>query len=160
MAVLDNHLFLPGTLTANDIKHPLGTHFAAERFEQQYHVPIELFGEATIIAALSKWIYIARGAGSILNIKAYIATAATDVSRTVTIAIQKSTAGGAFATIMAADISITNTTTVRTAVQGTISDPAVAAGDIFRAVVTVAGAVGNQAIGLMLTMDVREKANP
>lgn len=114
---------------------------------------VELFAEgATITALASKLLHIFQQAGTLLSVEAIITTQATGADRTVDVAIQKSTGAGAFATIMSANVAITNSTPVRTPVAGSFSNSLVVDGDILRAVVTVAGSAGAQAQGLLLTL--------
>ena len=81
---------------------------------------------------------------------------ATGVDRTVNVDLQKSTSGGAFASITTTDIEIDDSTTIRTAVASTLSNTSLSDGDILRAVVTVAGSADAQATGLMITLTLRE----
>ncbi len=132
----------------------------ATKLEHQHSVNVELYGPAVTIAALTKLVFACRGAtATVISVKASIYVAADDVSRTVHVDIQKSTGGGAFATIMTATVSITNGTAIFTPVAGTINSGALVAGDVLQCVVTVAGGSGNQAKGLMLEMHVREDAD-
>lgn len=131
---------------------PLPT--AGLRHRHEYIV--ELAEEATAIVAITKWLAALKYAGSIVAIEAFIAVQATDASRTVTVDLHKSTGAGAFATILSATIGFTNVSAVRTAVAGTPSTATLAAGDILKAVVTVAGGVGTQAKGLTLRLIVDE----
>jgi hypothetical protein len=117
---------------------------------------VELAEEATAIVAINQWLAALKYAGTIVAFEAFIAVVATDVSRTVTVDLHKSTGAGAFATILSATIGFTNASAVRTAVAGTPSSATLAAGDILKAVVTVAGGVGTQAKGLTLRLIVDE----
>lgn len=116
------------------------------------HAP-ELFGPATTITALTKWLTPILAAGTLRSIKGYIAVQATGADRTVTVDLQKSTGGGAFATVLTTTVNITNVTVIRTAVSGTILTAPVVAGDILQLVVTVAGAAGAQAQGLLVEVE-------
>lgn len=117
---------------------------------------VELAEEATAIVAINKWLAALKFAGTIVAIEAFIAVAATDVSRAVTVDLHKSTGAAAFATILSATIGFTNVSAVRTAVAGTVSSAALVAGDILKAVVTVAGGGGVQAKGLTIRLIVNE----
>lgn len=151
-----------GTVYASDVRSNNGTPFPAERFEQQHQITVELYGPTTTVAALTKWVYTFFGAtGELLDVDAFIAVVATGADRTITVDVQKSTGAGAFATIMTATIGFTNASAVRTAVSGTLAAGAgtLVAGDILQVVVTVAGAAGNQATGLTVSLKIREKAD-
>jgi len=75
-------------------------------------------------------------------------TAAGSSGRTVTIDLQKSTAGGAFASVLAAAITLNSTTTVRTLTAATITGTTFIDGDILAVVVTVAGDTGTHPLGI------------
>lgn len=121
---------------------------AASKLQHLINPGIELFAPATSVAAATKLAYVARGAGELLIARAFISVVASDVSRTVTVDLQKSTAGGAFATVFSGTIGFTSSSTARTLVSGTFSSTSYAAGDLFQWVVTVAGSSGTQATGL------------
>jgi len=108
----------------------------------------ELYGPATLCAALSKDIYIAHGPGTLLSFSAFIEVTGTAGDKVVTVDLHKSTAAGAWATVLSATISFAAAAAVRTLVSGTLSSTAYLAGDLFRAVVTVAGTTGAYAQGL------------
>jgi hypothetical protein len=110
----------------------------------------EIYASGTTVAALAagKACYIAKGPGTLTDVRAYVYTPANDVSRTVTVDLQKSTAGGAFATVLSGTVGFTNSSVALTLVTGTISTPSYVAGDLFRWVVSVAGGGGTQAAGL------------
>lgn len=118
----------------------------------------ELFGPSTSVAALTKDIHIVRGAsGTLLGFEAAICGAiATGADRTVTVDLQKSTAGGAFATVLSSTIGFTNGSTLRTAVAAVLSSTSLLDGDILRIIVTVAGAASAQAIGLIASVTLEE----
>lgn len=109
---------------------------------------VELYAPTTSVAAVTKLAYVAKGVGSLSVVRAFISVVASDVSRTVTVDLQKSTGGGAFATVLSGTVGFTSASSVRTLVSGTISSATYAAGDLFQWVVTVAGGSGTQATGL------------
>ena len=108
----------------------------------------QLFGPTTTVTALSYDVYIGKGIGTLTAFRAFITTVASGADRTITVDLHKSTAGGAFATVLSGTIGFTNVSAVRTLVSGTISPTAYVAGDLFRVIVSVAGAAGAQALGL------------
>lgn len=122
----------------------------ASKLLHMVNVSLELFAAASTVTALTKEIYIAKGIGSITAIRAAVnGTIATGGDRTINVDLQKSTGGGAFATVLSATVLLNSSSTLRTLATGTISSATYAAGDLFRFVVTVAGAAGNQAAGLV-----------
>jgi hypothetical protein len=105
------------------------------------------------IVAASPELFIARAVGGLISIEAAITgTIATGADRTVTIDLHKSTGAAAFATVLSGTIVLDNTSVLRTLEAGTISDDDFVDGDLYRLVVTVAGAAGNQALGLIVTV--------
>ncbi len=107
----------------------------------------------TAIVAYTGDFHIVQGAtGQFKSLSAaFTGVIASDVSRTVTVDVQKSTAGGAFATIMTSPVVINTSSTIRVAQSGVVNatSGALVLGDILRLVVTVAGGSGSQAQGLI-----------
>ena len=110
------------------------------------------------VATTKQYLRIVKGAtGTIRAIQAAITeTIATGADRTVTLDLQKSTGGGAFATVLSSTIVFNNGSTLYTVSTGTISSNAVQAGDILVLTVTVAGSAGNQALGLVVSVTLAE----
>lgn len=144
---------LPDGVIASAAKIVAGTISADRMRDVRRSHSTELFGPSTTITALTKLLHIVRGAtGTLVGAEAVISVVASDASRTVTVDIQKSTGGAAFATVCTTTIDITSSTTVRVPVAAVFSSTALTDGDILQAVVTVAGGVGTQAQGLLLTL--------
>lgn len=145
-----------GGATDSDIAPNAG--IQASKGERQRSATVELFAEgATITALASKILATIRGAqGTLLAFEAVIFTQATGADRTVSVNLHKSTGAGAFATICTTPCQITNSTAIRTMVPAVLSDTSLVDGDILRAVVTVAGSAGAQALGLAVTLHFRE----
>ena len=120
--------------------------------------------DAEGVAALtrSETVYIARAAGTVKAIEIAIDTAAVG-DATVTVDLYKSTAAGAFATILTAPISITSSTVVRTATGGTLvtAGRALIDGDLLK-VVIVSNTAGTEDSakpkGLTVVVTVDEEA--
>lgn len=111
------------------------------------------------VAADNQFCHIVNGTTCTLAyVKAMVDTAATGADRTVNIDLQRSTAGGAFATVLTSTILFNNASTARTAISGTITTSTLSQGDILKWVVTVAGAAGNQAIGVLAEAYFQEAA--
>lgn len=134
-----------------------GNRITADKVVHQQVKSGELYGPTTTIAALTKdGVHRAYGSGTLVEFAAWIQVAADDASRTVTVDLQKSTSGGAYATVLSSTIGFTNASTVRVALTGTISSTSYVAGDTFRVVVSVAGGSGNQATGLSYALTLTE----
>jgi hypothetical protein len=153
-----NRLRVPAVNFSNaDISPSAG--IAATKLEHQFPVSVQLFPPATSVAALTLPIYTVIGtAGEIVGMEAWISVVADDVSRTISVDLQKSTGGGSFATVCSATADFTSSSTVRVPVPVTLSGSSLIAGDLLQLVVTVAGGTGNQATGLHATVMLRETA--
>jgi hypothetical protein len=169
MGQINEDLFINGNLSAKTLTPPAASINDAAilgnakidptKLRHRNTIPIELFGPTTTITALTKWLYGVRGlVGTIIAFDGAIAVQATGGDRTVTVDLQKSTGGGAFATVLSVTINITSGTVIRTWVAATLSVTSLVAGDILQAVVTVAGAAGAQAQGLTLRLVIDEDA--
>jgi len=102
-------------------------------------------------------LHMANGAGTLVALKASVDTAAVGDS-TVTVDLQKSTAGGAFATVLTAVVTVNSSTVVRTVSSGTFASTSYVAGDIFRLVIDATAGTGTLPQGLCVTAFVREAA--
>ena len=138
-----------------------GNYVVAEKLEHQapgaMGGSVQLFDPTTAVAAVTRTLGMAFGAGTIEGISAWIEVAATGADRTITVDLQRSTGGGAYASVLSTTIGFTNASAIRIAVNGTISGAAYVAGDIFRITVSVAGVAGAQATGLTVRVRVHEE---
>jgi len=123
----------------------------ASKLLHMVNVCTELYPRGTTVIALTgQDCYIAKGAGTIVAVRASVnGTIATGGDRTVNVDLQRSTAGGAFATVLSGTCLLNSSSTLRVLSTGTISSAAYVAGDIFQWVVTVAGSASAQAVGLV-----------
>lgn len=106
----------------------------------------------TAVVTETRLVHVAKYAGKLDSVEAAIAAAITG-DNTVVIDVQKSTSGGAFATILTSTLTIDSSTAVRTATAATVdaTKDDYVAGDLFQVVVTAAG-TGTQAQGLNITV--------
>jgi hypothetical protein len=114
--------------------------------------------QTSTITAATAYIHAIKGtSGTIRNVRARIEEAvATGADRTVTIDVQKSTGGGAYATVLSATIVFNNVSSLRTFSAATISSSSLTADDVLKITVAVAGAAGAQATGLIVEVIVSE----
>lgn len=111
------------------------------------------------VVAATEYLRIMQAAGTVLSVEAAITeVVATGADRTITIDLQKSTGGGAFATVLSATIEFDNASVLRTISVGGISSAALVDGDILKLTVAVAGAAGAQAAGLVVNVVLSEAA--
>lgn len=118
----------------------------------------QLFAAASTVTALTVEGPIIMGAtGGMIKFYATInGTIATGGDRTVTVDLQRSTSGGTFSTMLSSTIGFTSASALRTPAAAVFSTTALAVGDQLRIVVTVAGAAGNQALGLSCSLSYYE----
>lgn len=128
----------------------------ADKVQHNRSLNVELAEGAAAIVAINKLLFVARSDCTILEFTGTIVVQATGGDRTVSIDLQKSTGGGAFATICTTPVQITNATTILVPVAAVLASATLVAGDLLRAVVTVAGAAGNQAKGLLINLSIDE----
>lgn len=134
-----------------------GAAVSASKLQHKHAIPQELAEQNTTIVAIEKLAYIVKGSNaSLLNVRAAVITIATDATRHVYVDLQRSTAGGAFSTVMSSTIDLTSTSVNRTAVNGSLASTALVAGDILKWVITLAGAGGAQAKGLIVNAQFEE----
>lgn len=107
------------------------------------------------IAAATQLAAILRAAGTIEAIEVAI-TGAASGDRTATVDLQKSTGGGAFATVLSSVVTINSSTVVRTPAAGVVSSNTLADGDILELIVATGGSSGTQPQGLIVTVTWRE----
>jgi len=167
--VINNDLHVNGNLSSKTFAPPSGSitnaHISASadidatKVEHQLALDYEQL-PGTAVVADTRDLHIVHGAtGSVVSFRAAITgTIATGADRTVNVDLQKSTGAGAFATILSATLEFDNASVLRTVATSAVATPALVAGDILRVVVTVAGAAGNQALGLIATATIREDA--
>lgn len=167
--VINNDLHVNGNFSCKSFDPPDGTvtdaHISASagisatKLEHQFDLDYSQV-PGTAVVAETRDVRLVHGAeGTVVSFRAAITGAiATGADRTVTVDLQKGSAGSAFATILTATMSFNNTDALRTAKSAAIQTTSLAAGDILRVVVTVAGAAGNQAQGLIVSVTVREDA--
>lgn len=95
----------------------------------------------TAVTAATHPIHIARGAGTIVAVKAYCTVAPTGGDN-VTIDVQKGNQSTAFATVLSSTVVLNSSDVNRQVNDGTLSTTTYAANDEFQAVVTVSGTTG------------------
>lgn len=132
----------------------------ATKLQQQVR-PYYFQDPASAIVAATVPLWIVRGAtGLLIDLKASIVgTIATGADRTVTVDLHKSTGAAAFATVLGGTIGFTNASTLRVVSSASFSATSLVVGDLLQLVITVAGAAGNQAKGLLIELTGREDAS-
>lgn len=159
---IDDDFYVAGTLGARTLSIPAGTivdaavsasaAIAATKVVHQFPVQYAV-ASGVAVATISIPLHIVRGAtGTVVGIEVTCTQAPTS-SDTVTTNLHKSTGGGAFATILTGNISLSSSSTARVVYAGTISSADLVDGDILMAVVT---ATGTSCQGLCVVVTLRE----
>ena len=152
-------LVLPvGQLTDSNWSSSSSARLASSKAVHTQIESIELAVQDVAVAASETLLFIANGAGTFNKLEAVVITAATGADRTVNIDLQKSTAGGSFSTVLTATLEFDNVDVALTPTTATFTTDTYLASDIFKIIVTVAGAAGNQAIGCVVS--VTKSENP
>jgi hypothetical protein len=167
MSVISGSLHVNGTLTAKRFSAPAGSidnasvdeaaEIAATKLIHQFPLTYQQAPGSEVVSNTVD-LHIARGDGEVVSIEAAITGAiATGADRTVTLDLLKSTAGGAFATVLTAPIVLDDDNVLRTLEAGTVTTTDYLDGDILRLTVVCAGAASAQGQGLVVTTIVREE---
>jgi hypothetical protein len=164
-SVIQGGMIVYGSLSASAIEYPAlsvknshvsetaGDRLTAAKVVHQF--PVSYYqADGAAVAAQTATLHIAKAAGTLVGIQAVITGVVPTTTDTVTIDFQKSTAGGAFATMLTGTIVLDIASVIRVPESGTpIATPTYAAGDVLRIVVTVSGTSGQ---GLGVTAFVQE----
>jgi hypothetical protein len=113
--------------------------------------------DAVVAADTGTIIHIAHNTGSVEAVRVGCDTAPTGGDLAYTVDVQKSTAGGAWATILAGVVTIDSSDADRTVDIGSISGTvSLIAGDMIRVVVAVSGSTGTQGSGVCVDVLMHE----
>jgi len=145
--------FTGGGLRNSDIA--TGAAIAASKLKHQYTIDVELAEQGTEIAAVEKLLHIVRGTTATLVSFEGIIVVQGATSGTVTVDLQRSTAGGAFASITTTDIILQYNSTILVPIAATLSTTSLVDGDVLKAVVGVSGG-GTYPDGLLATLTLIE----
>ena len=132
----------------------------ADKLQHRHPLDAELIASASAVTAITKLLHISAVTGTVMGLKAAVMTAATGADRTVTVDLQKSTGGAAFATVLTTAVILNNASVARVAQNAVVNATLISlvAGDILQVVVTVAGSANDQAKGLVISAVIDENA--
>jgi len=142
----------PGVVGDTEVSSTSTRAIGAGKVIHRENVGVELFGPAVTVAAKTQVIKIARRGGTVIGLEAVVQTAPAGGTEEVQIDLQKSTAGGAYATVLTATLDISSTATALVVVSGSIdaAKEDYIDGDHFRLVTTISGTGGAHAVGLFV----------
>lgn len=147
-----------GGWRAGDIADNAG--IEAEKVIHQYTLSrLTTADAATAVTTITLPLHTIHGSSAeLMSLTAWLTTAITAASdRTIIVDLQRSTAGGAFATVLGTTITFDQSIASRTVLAGVINTTTAIEGDIFQLVVTVAGSSGTQGKGLVVSLSVQER---
>lgn len=115
--------------------------------------------QTAAVVAKSEYAYIVHGSScTVAGVTAMVDTVATGADRTVSVDLQRSTAGGAFSSILTTPLVLNNSNVARMPVSAALSVTSLTQNDVLKWVVTVAGAAGSQASGFIAEATLFEAA--
>lgn len=167
---IEGDMFVTGNLSSHTFTAPAGAisnagiagaaDIDATKLEHQHSLNYQQANGTAVVAA-TQGLFICRGlTGTIVAVQAAITgLIATGGDRTVDVDVKKGDASTAYTTVLSAPIQFTNADALRTPKAGTVSVTSMDVGDSLIVAVAVAGAAGNQAQGLQVTVTVREDAS-
>ena len=113
----------------------------------------------TDVVTETRILFIARAAGVWNSIEVFPAVAPTGGDKQFTVDVQKSSGGGAFATILSGVVTVNSSSADRTQQNAGINTTAIADGDVFEVIVTASGSTGTQGKDVSVTLDYDENAS-
>lgn len=133
-----------------------GANIAATKVNQRVHA-VHTQAIAAVVAAGTWVVYLAHRAGTVLGVRVYPYTSPTGGDLAYAVDVKKSTAGGAFASILTGTVAISSADASLTSQDATLSGtPTVIEDDALAVVVTVSGSTGTQGYGLCVDIIVEE----
>ena len=151
-----NVTFEGGGLRNRDIAS--GAAITADKVIHQYCVNrLVTANDTTVVTAVELPIHtVPTPTTELMNIQASVFQAATG-DATITVDLLRSTAGGAFATVLTTPIEFDNSVAARTVIAGVIDEEDGIQDDIYKLSVTVAGNQAGQALGLLVALTVQDR---
>lgn len=134
-----------------------GAGIAASKLEHEHRATVS---QTSTVAAATHYLTVNRSTGTLLSLEAAITEAiATGGDRTITIDLLRSTGAAAFASVLTSTLQFTSASTLYLNSAATISSTSMADGDLWKLTVTVAGAAGAQATGIVISLTWRENTS-
>ena len=158
---LESNLHVVGRITAETMTIPASTivdagvssdaAIAASKLIHRFPVTYAQ-NESAVVSDAVQGIHVAAGAGTITAIEVVCTSSAPVGDSTVTVDLLRSTAGGAYATVLSSVVTVDNSTTVRTIEPGTINTSDYIDGDSFTLDVNATVGTGTLPTGLLVTV--------
>lgn len=163
-SIIYSDTFIAGSLSARAFTAPSGSitddsiqgnaGIQASKLQQQHAIRYSQKAGTAVVSETTV-IHLARAAGDVIAVEALCVTPPTS-SDTITIDLQDSTGGGAYATILTAPLVLNSSTVARTIVSASVATAAYADNDSLELIIT---ASGTSCQGLAIVVTVTEAAN-
>lgn len=162
---MDSNVHIKGNLSAETMDIPAGTIVSADVSASAAIAAAKLVhrfpvrhsqNEGAVVADETVGIHIAAAAGVVASIEVVCTSTAPVGNSTVTVDLQKSTAGGAFATMLSSVVTIDSANTVRVAEAGTLSGTAYVDGDILELIIDATVGSGTLPTGMAIVVTLQE----
>jgi hypothetical protein len=151
-----NQIVLDLTGVVNSRSVASGSNLDETNLQHRHHVEFGQNGAADAAAA-TRVVYRAYKPSTVLVAYVTPDVVPTGGTKTMTVDVKKSTAGGAWASILTATTTLDGTAVARTPVALSLSgSPALIAGDLLQIVITVGGSGGSGVQGFMVEIVVTE----
>jgi hypothetical protein len=159
---IEGDVYVNGTLTPRVLSIPALTlvnagvaaaaEISASKLQHRHAVQYRQSAGADVVTQTQE-VYVVYGAtGTVVAVDTSCSTAPTGGDKAFTVDVQKSTGGGAFATILSSTVSWSSSHTSRTIRSGTINSASLVADDILRVIITASGSTGSQGQGLVVNI--------
>lgn len=130
-----------------------GANISPSKFERHQSIDECIFNSTDLVAAANRTLHIVRGtSGTLLGFEVVTCTTALTTATFVLVDLQKATAATTWATVLSTGISIASSDAAYVPRAGTISNVALADGDILRVTVATSGSSTNLPRGLHVTL--------
>ena len=136
-----------------------GTNISSDKVRHQFSLELNQ-DTGTATTAQTRIVHIARGPGVIVGVSAVADVAPTGGDKAATVDVKKSTAGGAFASILSAVVTLNSSSTSKVVQAGSLSVTSFVAGDLLEIVIAISGSTGSQGQGVCATVMIAEDPNP
>ena len=143
------------TLTINKALNLPEKAVPASKVIHQYAVH---YGQAggTAVVAVTMGLHTSYKDGTLVAVQVTPLVAPTGGDKAFTVDVKKGNQSSAFASVLAAVITVDNTKADRQVVSGSLSTTALAAGDTLEVVLATSGTTGTQAQGVLVTVTIQE----
>lgn len=142
--------------TVDNAAVKVNANLAEDKLQHRAHPTYNQAG-GTDVVAFDTIIYRVYKHATVLEISATPDAVSAGGTKTLTIDVKKSTAGGAFATILSATTELNTSSAARTPVELSLSGtPTLLAGDLLKVIGTLGGSAGTNAQGLLIEAVIKE----